>query len=233
VSRLRWLLGFCSRSDDDFEKLSESDLARVRLEAFVFAFSGSGARSWYDQSVRYKAPEYEEVEEVTQRQLTPEEFVRLATVSQKFTASQLSALAREVETTIRRLLSGAGAVLAIGGGIWRSIDENFVPTWGGDSREVFRMVALDLIAAEGRRVARCSWKPCGTLFVRRKRGEYCSKRCSQRARTRRYYDTHPLEQRSEKRHGWYVQKVRRELGPNRKVRRNQRIIPSTERERNQ
>jgi hypothetical protein len=56
LERLRWLLGFCARSTDDFRKLSEADLAKLSVEAYVFGFS-SGAHPWFARGVLYKAPE--------------------------------------------------------------------------------------------------------------------------------------------------------------------------------
>jgi hypothetical protein len=230
LDRLRWLLGFCAHSHNYFRGLSQSDLAKLSVEAHIFSLS-SGARSWYGRGVRYKLSEYEEVEEVTEYQLTPDEFLGLAIGRNKFTTDQFADLAREMDTTIRKLVSRAGVVVMIGNGIYRALNENFAPSWGGDRREVFRMAALDLLIAEGQRVAQCSYRPCPNLFVRRKRGAYCSKRCSQRARTLRYYEKHPLKERSEKRHAWYVEKVRRKCGPKTVVRRNQRVTPNGEKER--
>jgi hypothetical protein len=44
-----------------------------------------------------------------------------------------------------------------------------------------------LLDAEGRRLRRCARRAkCGRIFVKRKRGLYCSRRCSQTARTERW-----------------------------------------------
>jgi hypothetical protein len=116
-----------------------------------------------------------------------------------------------MEKAIRSLAHRAGAVITIGQGMWRALDENFAPSWGGNHLEVFRMAALDVLIAEGRRVAQCSWRPCRKLFVRRKRGAYCSRACSQKARTARYVKAQGRTWR-EKRHAYYVSQVEKLKG---------------------
>jgi hypothetical protein len=75
----------------------------------------------------------------------------------------------------------------------------------------FLMRAADLITEEGARIRRCGWKDCGRLFVRHKGGLYCSKPCSQKARTNRL--KRELEKRgenwTERRHSYYVRKIER------------------------
>jgi len=48
---------------------------------------------------------------------------------------------------------------------------------------VFLAAVADLIASEeGKRIRDCAAKDCGNIFYKWKRGLYCSKQCSQRAR---------------------------------------------------
>ena len=60
----------------------------------------------------------------------------------------------------------------------------------GAPKELFLQFAASLVAAEGARIANCARPGCDNLFVCRKRGAYCSKRCSQYVRTKRYRESH-------------------------------------------
>ncbi|MGO9062780.1 MAG: CGNR zinc finger domain-containing protein [Candidatus Binataceae bacterium] len=53
--------------------------------------------------------------------------------------------------------------------------------------------AYELVGAQSERIARCQAPECRTLFVRRKRGLYCSPQCSQRVRSAHYYEKHKDE----------------------------------------
>jgi hypothetical protein len=81
----------------------------------------------------------------------------------------------------------------------------------GGLPSVFVMAVMDLLAAEGWRIAKCAWGSCGKLFVRRKRGAYCSRACSQKARTERYRDAQGAKWK-EKRHAYYVRQVEKLRG---------------------
>jgi hypothetical protein len=57
----------------------------------------------------------------------------------------------------------------------------------GPRRAVFLAAVVDLISSEeGKRIHECTAKDCTTIFYRWKRGLYCSKQCSQRARVQRH-----------------------------------------------
>lgn len=92
----------------------------------------------------------------------------------------------------------------------------------------FLMACGDLIEREGSRIARCQGPGCDRLFVRRKRGNYCSRRCSQRMRSERFRMSHSREELSEARHQAYKEKVRRESGLARKVSRRPRLTAQRE-----
>ncbi len=81
----------------------------------------------------------------------------------------------------------------------------------GRAKAAVLLRCADLIEAEGSRVARCQRIACGRLFVRVKRGAYCSRRCSQRVRSERFRTTHEAELRAA-RHDQYREKVRRDQG---------------------
>jgi hypothetical protein len=74
------------------------------------------------------------------------------------------------------------------------------------------MAAADLLSSEGRHITHCAGPKCGRLFVRRKRGAYCSRACSQKARTARYRAALGEQGWSEKRHAHYVGLVKKQKG---------------------
>jgi hypothetical protein len=53
-----------------------------------------------------------------------------------------------------------------------------------DGPTEFLMRARELVKLEGSRLARCDAAECRRLFVRRKRGLFCDKKCAQRERVR-------------------------------------------------
>jgi hypothetical protein len=100
----------------------------------------------------------------------------------------------------------------------------------GSPQTVFVHFAAELITAEGMRIERCARPRCNRLFVRRKRGRYCSKRCSQYARTKRYREKRAKSEierarASQARRQAYEQRVKARLGENIKVGRNRRRGP--------
>ena len=60
----------------------------------------------------------------------------------------------------------------------------------GTPDTLFRLAAAKLIETEGRRIRRCARQGCGRLFAHRKRGLYCSQRCSQLVQFARYVQRH-------------------------------------------
>jgi hypothetical protein len=95
---------------------------------------------------------------------------------------------------------------------------------------LFEHFAAELIAAEGARIEKCQRPQCGQLFVCRKRGAYCSKRCSQYVRTKRYREKQQINEvakaeLSEKRHRAYERCTKARTGQNVKVGRNRNREP--------
>jgi hypothetical protein len=88
-----------------------------------------------------------------------------------------------------------------------------VSYYHGAARAALLEACARLLEAEGGRVARCARSGCGRLFVKVKRGAYCSKRCSQSMRTSRFRSSHSKEELSEARHRAYKAKVRKQRGP--------------------
>lgn len=60
----------------------------------------------------------------------------------------------------------------------------------GTPDALFRLAAAKLVEAEGHRIRRCARRGCGRLFAHRKRGLYCSRRCSQLVQFARYVERH-------------------------------------------
>jgi hypothetical protein len=95
---------------------------------------------------------------------------------------------------------------------------------------LFEHFAAELVAAEGARIAKCQRPQCGQLFVCRKRGAYCSKRCSQYVRTKRYREKQQSSEArraelSEIRHRAYERRARARTGHHVKVGRNRNRQP--------
>jgi hypothetical protein len=86
---------------------------------------------------------------------------------------------------------------------------SIVPRWGGKLRTRLLMAAVDLLEAEGDRIRRCL--SCGKLFVRRKRGAYCSTACSTKTRSALFRMRHREELRKN-RIEYYDQKIKRKYG---------------------
>jgi len=100
---------------------------------------------------------------------------------------------------------------------------------------LFEHFAAELIAAEGARIENCQRSQCGQLFVCRKRGAYCSKRCSQYVRTKRYREKQQNSEASkarlsEIRHRAYERHAKARTGRNVKVGRNRERISTLGRE---
>jgi hypothetical protein len=76
----------------------------------------------------------------------------------------------------------------------------------------FLLAAADVIQEEGLRVRECARPECRRLFVKRKRGIFCSTSCSQKVRDQRFRERHSPEELRERRHRIYVSAVKKELG---------------------
>jgi hypothetical protein len=201
LDRLRWLISFSNRSPEEFQPASGANLLDLEEDAFYFASRGwhfpeRGHSVWRDQKNRI-----------------------VKKTEHKLTAKDMRELAKQIDSAIRELLAGRSAHFSVEPArqrIWRAISPSFAQTWGGDWRVMFLMSAFDVLAAEGRRIAKCARGSCAKVFVRRKRGAYCSRACSQRERTRRYREKNRARL-SERRHELYAQRVQKLKGKSRKV----------------
>lgn len=79
--------------------------------------------------------------------------------------------------------------------------------YAGPQRQVFVMQCSAAFEAEASRLTKCASTGCGRVFVQRKRGQYCSGRCSLRERMRRYRKKLTKQDRYEIRHVQYVKSV--------------------------
>lgn len=77
-------------------------------------------------------------------------------------------------------------------------------TVSGNHRARIMWWVFQILEKEGHRLRKCQECVEEKIFVRIKRGEYCSLGCSQHARTRRYFVSHSREERSKKRHARYI-----------------------------
>lgn len=92
----------------------------------------------------------------------------------------------------------------------RKHDGGFISGYSAEHWEpAFLMRAADLIVEHGARIQPCGRAGCGRLFVRRKGGRYCSKRCSQQERTTRLRRARGEQAWSERRHSAYRRRVER------------------------
>ncbi len=211
LQRIQWLVQFAELASSDPAHLTPAELVRWSGEMFGFAMAAGQPQ-----------PPFRKKRSGNLLGLTAEEIVEFA---------------QRIRDGMVKLVKGEMWAFALSG--LPAVDVSLTSPKHGppqrvyaeDVRGILIMAAMDALVVESHRLAKCQGPSCERLFVRRKRGAYCSRTCSQRARTLRYYERHPPEERSEKRHAWYVEKVKRELGPKIKVRRNQRIIPNAEKER--
>ena len=96
-------------------------------------------------------------------------------------------------------------------------------TFSADWPDIFFVRVAEMLETFGSLVTRCS--ECQTLFLRTRRQTYCSRRCSQKARSNRWYKTH-REQAKRERRVRYAQEIRKKY-PNAKIQgrsRNQQEI---------
>jgi hypothetical protein len=93
---------------------------------------------------------------------------------------------------------------------------------GGDdlAGQVFA-AAFDLLRRYGHRVRRCGSPSCSAFYLAGRRQSYCSGRCSQRERTKRYRKKNP-DAVSDMRHAAYAKRQRAKHGSKVKVQRRRR-----------
>ena len=155
------------------------------------------------------------------------EFQRTSRKPLNVTDSQLKKFHNAVTTALRQLFP------PLGNGTWqipatlakthldRMVIHETVMKRGGKQERVFSLVSrtfsarwpdiffvrvAEMFKIFGSLVAGCS--ECQTLFLRTRRQAYCSSRCSQRARSNRWYKTH-REEAKLKRRARYATEIRK------------------------
>lgn len=86
--------------------------------------------------------------------------------------------------------------------VYSLVSRTFSASWP----DIFFVRVAEMLLTFGSLVARCS--ECQTLFLRTRRQTYCSARCSQKARSNRWYKTH-REEAKLKRRARYATKIRK------------------------
>ena len=86
------------------------------------------------------------------------------------------------------------------------------PHYAGDLAAAVLWSAYELVGAQGERIAQCQAPECRTLFVKRKRGLYCSPQCSQRVRSAHYYEKHKDDLNKARRQQYQERDKKRRIG---------------------
>jgi len=205
LQRIQWLVQFAVLASSDPARLTGAELARWNGEILGFASAAGQPQPLF----RMKRD------------------ARLGSLG--MTAEEIVEFAQRIRDALVKLIGGEMWAFANSGlqvDISLTSPKHGPPqrVYSGDMRGILIMAALDALVVESHRLAKCQRPGCERLFVRRKRGSYCSKRCSQRARTLRYLSSISAEKQREQRHAHYVAKVRREKGQAVVVGRNQPIL---------
>jgi hypothetical protein len=163
-ARARWLLDFAAR---DLSALSGADWLNLRWEVFGFLYPPSGGPPPFSSGDTPGEP--------------------------SCSADQVRRMHRWLRSGLERLQSGEGHSWAIPlaatprwmmlrGRLmtWPDVDASFT--------ESFKLKAYEALGREAQRFRVCA--RCGRPFLARKRQAYCTKRCSQTVRTRRYRAGH-------------------------------------------
>jgi hypothetical protein len=208
LSKLEWLIDFARTPSLSIETLTEMSLTKLHAEVRAFSLSVSDPES---------------VKVVTHHRGGSE--VR----------KQISTLARVAERAIAGVLSEDGYSFSPSefGRTVRHVRQ--IPGDGGpaliiasdhgDLSAHFVEATDEIIESDGDRISKCISKDCERLFVKRKRGLYCSLRCSRRERQRLYRKNLTAQDRYDLRRAQYIKavdkidqnKVVRSRGPRREA----------------
>jgi hypothetical protein len=94
-------------------------------------------------------------------------------------------LFRDIRASILAIFQGAPFEIRIPAVSYMSADGG-PPIYMGNPEALFRLAVTRLLETERERIEICARPGCDNLFVRRKRGLYCSLRCSQLEQFKRY-----------------------------------------------
>jgi hypothetical protein len=205
LTRLNWLVRFAERADS-IRRLAPEKLDRLADQIRAFARPAG--------SILFRPEERIEIADALELALFVRDGLRAYANKSSWDFSQSDFV-------------GLGSSLVPGSdrGPW-------VAPW----RSLFMFAVATLASAEIGRLRLCpsqpGFWPCSRLFIKRKSGLYCSKKCSQHERTSRLRGNNDSEEASERRqeaskrrHQAYVQKVLRNAGRKIQVERRPRKDP--------
>lgn len=145
-------------------------------------------------------------------------FVRALTNAPSLSGRRASHATRELQRWLRGTLDHlrderrfVGPV-TIGSAVWTETGA-LVPVAAGDDGQRFRFAVFGLLLHVAPRIHVCPSSDCRRLFMKAGKQAYCSKRCSQHARTARFRSAHLDKVRGSRRSA-YEQRLRAKLGPN-------------------
>jgi hypothetical protein len=192
LSQLEWLLAFAERPSSTIETLNDVELAKLSAEVCAFT-EVSDRKPRLQFTIPGSRPEI---------------------------STEVSKLARYAEQAVAGVLSPSGYLFAPAefGRLARHLQRTPRPKQPkfilardiGDLSAHFVMETANIIEREGDRIEKCISESCGRLFVKRKRGLYCSPRCSRRERQRSYRKGLTSKERYEIRYAQYVKTVNRQ-----------------------
>lgn len=110
-------------------------------------------------------------------------------------------------------------------GIWPGFGTEGVGSlyFAGSLRDAFVLQVVLLLTQPGQASVRlCARPDCGQWFVREKRQEYCSRRCSNLIASRKRRDSQTEEQKKQEYGKAYERRVKKRVGENAKVKINRR-----------
>jgi hypothetical protein len=197
AGRLAWLVDFAHRPLEQIRSMDDESLRLLNAEVRMFARG-------FDRAFSMVGP-------------GPSDVIR----------DELSALATFANKAIYEFLRTGGVSFAPSAvqepgdrALEKRVDRlgsKVVGYYEGPRAQVFVMRCSEAFEAEASRLAKCASVGCGRVFVQRKRGKYCSGRCSLRERMRRYRKKLTPKVRYEIRHAQYVKSVNR-VDPSRVIR---------------
>lgn len=82
-----------------------------------------------------------------------------------------------------------------------------------EHRDGFLLETFELLASQWTRLRKCQRSECRRIFAANKRQAFCTARCSQLERTKRFLQRHGREMLGERRHARYVEQIKRTKGP--------------------
>lgn len=189
VSRLSWLVQFSQLRLEDFTLVGLNDLQAFAEGPFAVDKRG-GSRKGLGPMLRWPHLERGRTRE---------------------------ALARFAYDKLREFFDGGTSILAADHGRLEiridRFDGEAVAHFEGAGAAAFAMEVARVLTEEGMRLRKCASQSCGRFFVQRKRGRFCSTRCSHRERQRTWHDNLSPDERYKERFARYVKSADHTVKP--------------------